>query len=137
MKTETKTRTLELEDIAFLRKFASVEQMNCLVDGLRSPERGYFREAITSMVDRIKTMPKTYETDGQGDKAIAYLHYFRGSQDWWITEKDMEPVQYQAFGLVDLGGGPEKGYVNIVEIIRAGVELDLHWTPKPLSEVAA
>jgi len=29
------------------------------------------------------------------------------------------------------------GYISIVELIRHGAELDLHWTAKPLAEVRA
>jgi hypothetical protein len=34
-------------------------------------------------------MPQTGETDGQGDKAVAHLHYFMGQFDFWITERDI------------------------------------------------
>ncbi len=83
-------------------------------------------------------MPKTYEQDGKGDDAVVYLHYFRGDMDWYITEKDMEAEQHQAFGLADLGMGfPELGYINISELIDNNVELDLYWEPKTLREVKA
>ena len=82
-------------------------------------------------------MPKTYEQDGLGEEAVVHLHYFTGSADWWITEKDSDPDgegQVQAFGLADLfQDGGELGYISLVEILAAGAELDLHWTPKPLA----
>ena len=31
------------------------------------------------------------------NKAVVYLYYFKGSADWYITEKDMEDEQLQAF----------------------------------------
>jgi len=109
---------------------------------LRGEEGEYMAKIVMDMVERIKTMPKSYETDGQGDDAIVYLHYFGGSVDAWVTEKDVgspddevSGVQHQAFGLVSLGYDPELGYVSIQELIDSGIELDLYWTPKPLKEV--
>jgi len=46
----------------------------------------------------------------------------------------MEREQLQAFGLADMGS-PELGYISIVELLQKGVELDLHWTQKKLSEI--
>ena len=62
-------------------------------------------------------------SDGKGDDAVVYLHYFRGGMDWYITEKDMEEEQHQAFGLADLGYGGELGYISIQELIDNGVSL--------------
>ena len=91
--------------------------------------------------ERIATMPKTYEQEGKEDQAIVSLHYFRGNQDWYITEKDMEtpeePGQHQAFGMTDLGHGGELGYISIVELVAHGVELDLYFKPRTLAEIRA
>ena len=57
-------------------------------------------------------MPKSYETEGQGKEAIVTLHYFTGSWDWYITEKDKEEEQLQAFGLVS-GFEKEYGYTSV------------------------
>ncbi|MFA5352688.1 MAG: hypothetical protein WC291_00500 [Thermodesulfovibrionales bacterium] len=46
--------------------------------------------------------------------------------------------QYQAFGLITLTGDPEDaelGYINIQELIEAGVELDLYWLPRKLRDI--
>jgi len=84
----------------------------------------------------ITTMPHEYETEGDQDPTV-WLHYFRGSADWHITERDSSAEQLQAFGRADLfGDGGELGYICIAELLAAGVEIDLHWTPKRLSEVA-
>lgn len=104
---------------------------NCLV----GEEQQYFRDKVVGLAFAISTMPKTYEQDGRGDKAVAYLHYFSTSGDWYITEKDQEDEQHQAFGLVSLGNDPELGYISIVELVKYGVELDLYWTPKTLEEI--
>ena len=92
------------------------------------------------MFAEVATLVDASEPRGQA--AVAHLHYFRGGSDWWITELDAgseddeEPGQQrQAFGLADLGYGAELGYIDIEELVAAGVELDLHWTPKPLSEI--
>ncbi|MEQ1916574.1 MAG: DUF2958 domain-containing protein, partial [Gallionella sp.] len=83
----------------------------------------------------IETMPKTYQTDRQDDPVV-YLHYFKGGCDWYITELDFEAEQLQAFGKADLGMGfPELGYISIVELLECGVELDLHWPVRKLSEI--
>jgi hypothetical protein len=61
-----------------------------------------------------------------------------GGMDWFITERDMNDKQLQAFGLCDLGMGfPEIDYVNLREITGCGAELDLYWTPKTLAEIRA
>lgn len=121
-----------------LRPFMSREQYLSLLCLIReSEEATHYEERIIALKSLIDTMPKSYEQDGKGDQAIAYLHYFRGGADFFITEKDMEGSGTdQAFGLASMGGGfgPELNCISIREIIDAGVELDLYWTPKPLSE---
>jgi hypothetical protein len=79
-------------------------------------------------------MPKTYEQDGLGQQAIAHLHYFTAGGDWYITERDTHPDQHQAFGAANLGYGAELGYISLPELLAAGAELDLHFTPRPLTQ---
>lgn len=136
---EALQKTNELfEAMPTIRDFIGRAQLEVLVDAAQGEEREYFIDMILELRWLLKTMPKTGETDGQGDNAVVHLHYFRGNMDWYITEKDMENDQYQAFGLADLGMGfPELGYINIEELVSNGVELDLHWTPKTLAEVKA
>lgn len=125
-----------------LQGFIGRNQSLCLADGLRGEECDYFREVIDKLAGVIEAMPHSYQTDGQGEQAIARLHYFIGGCDWWITEKDKgaegdtpEQFQSQAFGLVDLGHGQELGYISIPELLAANAELDFHWTPKTLAEI--
>ena len=76
--------------------------------------------------------------DGKGKNAIAYLHYFIGNCDWYVTEKDIEGGVLQAFGFHLLDGNLDKGrfrYINISELLLVGAELDLHFTPKTLNEI--
>ena len=49
-------------------------------------------------------MPQTYQQEELGNQAIVYLHYFHGGADWYVTERDMDGPQHQAFGLADLIG---------------------------------
>lgn len=119
-----------LED---LKRFVGQHQMGALLEGLAGEEADYFRERISRYSERIQTMPKVYEQDGKDDP-IAYLHYFLGGADIYITERDASDEQLQAFGWCDLGYGGEFGYINIEELTRHRFELDLHFEPRPLSE---
>lgn len=118
-------------------------QRLALVHALKGEEKLFFVELLTGMRERVENMPKTYEQDGLGGDAVAHLHYFIGSIDAWITEKDMgagdgDDRQHQAFGKVCLNGvkkDAELGYISIQELIESGVELDLYWTPKKLKEI--
>ena len=66
----------------------SPTQIMIIGDGCRGEERDFFFDKLSEYADRVRTMPKTYEQDGKGLDAIAYLHYFNGGADWYITEKD-------------------------------------------------
>ena len=127
-----------IEAVKTIKDFVNPNQLEILGDNCRGEEAEFFKTMIVELAERINNMPKTGETDGQGDDAIVYLHYFVGAADWHITEKDMEAEQLQAFGLADLGWGfPELGYISIEEILANNIELDLYWTPKTLAEVKA
>lgn len=118
-----------------LKQFIGKSQLSAIGSAIRGEESQFFKDKLIEIANVIQTMPKTYGQDGMGDKAIAYLHYFKGSGDWHITERDMENEQLQAFGLANLGYGGELGYISIQELIGAGVELDLHWTPKTIEAI--
>ena len=121
-----------------LKDFINPQQLS-LTQSLTTGEEGnYFVEVLTSIQHTLNTMPVSYETEGQGMDAVAYLHYFLGGSDWWITEIDSEEEQYQAFGYVCLHGGTDNaefGYVDIVELLRVGAELDYYWVPMSLRDV--
>ena len=112
-------------------------QMQTIWDLCRKgEERAYFKQQVMDLARLIKTIPKTYEQDGSGMEAIAYLHYFTAGFDWYITEKDMTgDGTSQAFGLAVVFER-ELGYISIREIIANGAELDLYWTPATLSALA-
>lgn len=119
-----------------LRGFIGRSQAQAIGDGLAGEEADFFENKLIEYGERIETMPKSYEQDGLGKNAIAYLHYFTPSANFYITEKDQETEQHQAFGLADLfGDGGELGYISLPEILKVKAELDLHWTPKPLAQI--
>ena len=127
----------------YLKMFMSSDQRHAMLDMIKGEEGEYFVEVVNSLTKRIQEMPVTYATDGQGGDAIVYLHYFRGSINAWVTERDVgvkfedgtrDDTQTQAFGRVDMGHGSELGYIAINQLIEYGIELDLYWTPKKLRE---
>jgi hypothetical protein len=121
-----------------LNQYIGKNQLRVLHSCLRGEEKEFFRQMIDRLKSTIAGMPVTYETDGQGDEAVAVLHYFNGSSDWWIIERDVEDEQLQAFGFTCLNGwtdSAELGYISIQELIENNVELDLYWHPKTLGEI--
>ena len=133
------TKTAPAYDFAHVRTlsaFCNASQLKAMIQFTLDEEGEHYVAKIREYADRVQNMPKTYEQDGLGMQAIAYLHYFTGGCDWYITEKDIDTDnegQIQAFGSANLGYGPELGYISIAELLENGVELDLHFTPKPLS----
>ena len=87
-----------------------------------------------------KELPELYNQDGKGFEAVAYVKFFDpcGSWTWYVTEFDGKDT---FFGLVD-GNEKELGYFSLSELssIRCrfglGIERDLHFRPKKLSEIA-
>lgn len=136
------TTTLNQDSAKTISPFIGARQMQVLKGLLKSgEERSHFVDMMDKLASRIDTMPATGETDSEGDKAIVYLHYFYGSADWYITEKDIgdgsqDDRQHQAFGYANLGDDDcaEFGYISLPELFTVNAELDLYWTPKPLSQ---
>ncbi|MDA8119044.1 MAG: hypothetical protein M0Z85_03130 [Gammaproteobacteria bacterium] len=120
--------------LGVLNPFVSRSQMRAIWDLCRdSEEKAYFKQKVMDLARLIKSMPKTYDQDGSGMEAVAYLHYFTAGFDWYITEKDMTgDGTAQAFGLAVVFER-ELGYISIREIIANGAELDLHFEPVTLS----
>jgi antirestriction protein ArdC len=158
----TENGTLHLEDVTLQNAFAAISEVRDRVPLRRIPdvvhpfmgaqqvavtqeamhgeEGAFFSDKMKEFQSIIQAMPQTYGTDGldASQKPVA-LHYFVGSANWYIIEKDSDldrSGQIQAFGLADIGQGyPELGYINIPEIIAAGAELDYHFTPTTLLEI--
>ena len=121
-----------------LSKFVSKMQIEIIKAGFDLEEKQFFFDTVEALCNTFNTMPKSYETDGQGDNAIAHLHYFVSGNDWYITEKDQEDEQHQAFGVASLsmnGNTPELGYISIEELMKNNVEIDFHFEPKALKEI--
>lgn len=124
--------------LAALAPFIGRNQRRTLAQlASHSEERDWFRKKIVSLAQAVATMPKTYETDGQGMRAVAHLRYFAGgSAACHITERDIDhdgEGQVQAFGHADLfGDGGELGYISIAEWLENGAEIDLYFNPCPL-----
>jgi hypothetical protein len=118
------------------RRFIGAAQVHVMQDACRGEEGEWFRAKFLELAGFFESMPKTYDQDGLGEDAIVHLHYFSPGGDWYITERDVETAQHQAFGLADpFGDGGELGYISILELIRNGVEFDLHWQPRTLKAI--
>ena len=138
--TQAAQNTHLLTDITFLRRFIPFQQLDGMVMDMNGPDGTWIREKLLELAEMIRAMPKTYEQDGKGREALVYLHYFGGSADFFITERDKLFVQHQAFGAssYDGGLGLELGYISLVELCQHPLmELDLHFAPRTLAQVYA
>ena len=89
-----------------------------------------------------KEFAKIGRQEGVNDP-IVVAHFFNpcGAGDWWATEYDPETREF--FGYVSIFGDhcDEWGYFSLDELecvkgpFGMGIERDLHWTPRPISEV--
>ena len=64
-----------------IRRFFSRDQFLAVAfasDPNNGDEADFFLSKLIDLAQQIDTMPKTYEQDGKGDQATAYLHYFLG-----------------------------------------------------------
>ena len=70
-----------------LKKFIGSAQLSVMLQNTKGEEGEFFITKLLEVYSLVASMPKTYETDGQGKKAVVQLHYFLGGWDWYITEK--------------------------------------------------
>lgn len=122
------------------KPFLSCDQFVTLQELCNGSEGPYFDGLVRELACRLVAMPKTREQDGEGVDPVVHLHYFIGGSDWYIVEQDEIGGVDQAYGFVILNGdhqGAELGYVSIAEIVKCGAELDLHFAPRPLSQILA
>ena len=90
-----------------------------------------------------KAIERRFEQVGRQDIpdpiVITKFFYPRGAGTWYATEYD--PVRRDFFGYVTGLGFDELGYFSLTEFEQfrdswgLGIERDLHWTEKPLSEI--
>jgi hypothetical protein len=114
-----------------LSGFIGRSQLLTLTHALRGEEGPHFEEILRAVADRIAGAPRTYQTDGQGAQARAVLHYFKGGCDWWIVELDPVAGIWRRIPRLRAGAG----YISIPELLRAGAELDLYFTPRAVGEI--
>ncbi len=115
----------------YLQAFMGERQLNFMLEATCGEEGQYFIDQLVETTQLIQSMPQTGGQEDKGEDAIAYLHYFYGGFDWYISEKDMLAEQNQAYGVANMGF-PEYGYISIAELIENNVELDLHFKPNTL-----
>jgi hypothetical protein len=92
---------------------------------------------LQNVKQALTDIPRLYAQDGKGKNAIAYLHYFSGASDWYITELD--PDSKEGFGYAVLNEdwiNAEFGYIPITQFAKAdNVQLDLHWKYKTINQI--
>ena len=123
---------------AILKTLIGPAQRSALWAALEGEKRDHFADIVTRLAATWQAMPTTYATESHGRAAVAHLHYGLGNADWWIVEKDTDPDkagQIQAFGIADLGMGPELGYISISELLDIGAELDYYFAPITVAEI--
>lgn len=132
----TTKRKLTINTMTTLRRVIPIGQFQILQSLLCGEERDFFVEAMTEIEFQYNDLPiiGSAGSDQPADKALAKIHLFGPSCDWWIVEKSSHPEE-PCFGIADLGYR-ELGYIPLDEIIRLrGVEIDLHWKPKTVQQI--
>jgi hypothetical protein len=95
---------------------------------------------------KLTNTPALYSQDGKYKEATAHVKIFNpcGSETWYITEfSEVAPdgVPNLAFGYVTGMCEDEFGYISLEELatvtgpLRIGLEIDVHFTPKTISEI--
>lgn len=123
--------------------FINKRQRAVILSLMAGEEGDWFAQKMLDLATAIETMPVTgANAEVRMKDQVVHLHYFIGSIDSWITELDVsapedEGEHHQAYGAQRLNRAwdAEFGYISIPELLDAGAELDLHWTPKKWSEV--
>lgn len=126
-----------------IRGFMPAFQAITIEQLMRGEEKQFFYDKLEEYAKRIAEMPATRGQEGKGDRVVAYLHYFAGGCDWYITEKDIgaeddrpSDFQSQAFGYARLfPGGGGLGYISLPEIFAVRGELDLNFNPMMIEAV--
>lgn len=120
--------------LLMLRPYLNCSQRLGLIQLLCGEESAWYRQRLREMLNIISGIPSLYATDGQGEAAIAELHYFTPQADFYFTELDRESADLPGFGLAIITDA-ELGYLNLTEVLANGGELDLHWTPQTIGEI--
>ncbi|WP_202783971.1 DUF2958 domain-containing protein, partial [Bathymodiolus thermophilus thioautotrophic gill symbiont] len=105
-----------------------------------------FKDVVNRLFKAISTMPEVYdptekdkdEGKDEDEDTIAYLHYFQGGSDWFITKKASDENQRLAFGYAVLNDDlemAELGYISIEELKGLNIDLDFHFEPATLGRI--
>jgi len=88
----------------------------------------------------LEKLPNLYETDGQGDAAVAQVKFFTPDSQWTWYATEFNPKTGVFFGLV-VGFETELGYFSLQELQAATgplglpIERDEHFKPTALGEI--
>jgi len=86
-------------------------------------------------------LPLLYLQEGENDPTV-HAKFFLGPFTWYVLEGQEADGGFLFFGEVVSNMGSEFGYFTLEELeevrspIGTSVERDIHFSPKPLSEVA-
>lgn len=120
--------------LLMLRPYLCRNQRLGLMQSLCGEASAWYRQRLREMLNVISGIPALYATDGQGEAAVAVLHYFTSQADFYFTELDRESADLPGFGLAIITDA-ELGYTNLTEVLANGGELDLHWTSQTIAEI--
>jgi hypothetical protein len=132
----TYAQTLSAETRKTLRHIVPPNQLRFIQQLMRGEEGEYFAQALLSLESSYNALPIIGgpESDQPAEIAVATIHLFHPSCDWWIVERDEDPTE-PVFGIADMGDR-ELGYISLSEILASRmVEVDLHWKPKTVAQI--
>lgn len=72
-------------------------------------------DMLTNVINAYKDIPKLYSQDGKKQNAVAYLHYFTPTLDYYITEYSKDNVYAYGFTVGEIDGGLDigQGQINL------------------------
>lgn len=127
-----------LERTKFQHNTAEIKPFLNLLQIIDHLDDEYVLRSLDRLIDVISFMPSSSIVQHGEDLSndIAYLHYSVGTTDYYITHRDRDTQQRNAFGAIDTGGMfMQMDYVSVHEILRAGAVLDFDWKPVPVKEI--
>ena len=96
-----------------------------------------YASTLEELGNTLLKLPKVYAQDKLGYNAIVYAHYFVGSTDIFVTERNGDDM----FGYAILNGDyemSELGYLSLSELKSLpGLNLDFYWDETTLREALA
>jgi hypothetical protein len=80
-----------------LKQFIGKGQLAALREACCGEEGKYFRAMVSELKNKIAAMPKTYETDGQGDDAVAVRRCIALAPSWALVKVEDEALFRKLF----------------------------------------